>query len=128
MKTALATYTFKVKKFFSNGLWHLEFDKENGPDDYDPTQPEVIFHHSWLWSEDTLSIIPKLNVFKKVRGAPGGPDLTEMNTEDIKVTRRTGSRLVGEMYVPSGVFTSPMTGCFKIFYSQLCQSTEGWDN
>ena len=74
MKTALASYTFKVKKVFSNGLWHLQFDKENSKDDYDPTQPEVIFHHSWLWSEDTLSIIPKLNVFRKVRGAPGGPD------------------------------------------------------
>ena len=128
MKAALGANGFKVKQVFSNKNWHLEFDSESKPEDYDPAKAEVIFHHAWLWSSDTLSIIPKLNVFKKVRGAPGGPDLTQMDTSTIKVTRRTGSRLVGEMYDPSGCFCSPMTGCFKVFYSQLCQATQGWDD
>ena len=81
-----------------------------------------------MWSDDTLSIIPNLNTFKKSRGAPGGPNLTEMDTATIKVTRRVGSRLVGEMYDPTGAFTSPLTGCFKIFYSKLCMNTQGWDD
>jgi hypothetical protein len=80
----------------------------------------VIFHHTWLWSADTLSIIPNLNLFKKIRGAAGGPDLVTMDAKDILVTRRVGSCLEGQMYDPSG--------CFKVFYSQLCQSTQGWDD
>ena len=85
-------YNFKVKKIFSNGLCHLEFDKEDSVEDYDASVPEVLFHHSWMWMEDTLNIVPKLNVFKKQRGAPGGPDLVDMNIDDVKASSSLSSK------------------------------------
>ena len=124
MKQALGKNGFTVKQVYSSKNWHLTYDKTSSAADYDPSKPEIIFHHAWMWSDDTLSIIPNLGTFKKCRGAPGGPNLTEMDTTSIKVTRRVGSRLVGEMYDPTGAFTSPLTVCFKIFYSKLCMNTQ----
>ena len=82
----------------------------------------------WLGSQDTLQIIPDINLYRKKRGAPGGPGLIDMDISDIKCTRRVASRVVGQMYDPSGCFLNILTGSFKILYSKVCQASEGWDD
>jgi hypothetical protein len=109
-------------------MWHKKFDKSFDQEEYDINKPEIIFHHSWNWYSDTLSIVPEINLYKKRRGAPGGPNLVAMDIADIGCTKRIASRVVGQLFDPSGVFLSILTGSCKIFYSKICQNTQGWDD
>ena len=83
MISALKANGFSTKQIFSSLNWHKVFDQSYNEEDYEPTKPEIIFHHAWLWDKDTLQIIPDINLYRKRRGAPGGPGLLEMPISDI---------------------------------------------
>ena len=128
MKKALEANGFSTKQIFSSKMWHKKFDKSFNQEEYVIDKPEIICQHGWNWYSDTLSIVPEINLYRKRRGAPGGPNLITMNVADIGCSKRIASRVVGQLFDPSGVFLSILTGSFKIFYSRICQNTEGWDD
>ena len=65
MKSALEANGFSIKQVFSSFNWHKAFDKNYNEADYEPSKPETIFHHQWLWSKDTLQIIPDINLYRR---------------------------------------------------------------
>ena len=89
---------------------------------------ELVFHHSWFYRSDELINMPKFNVHKKVRGSYAGPDLNMTDIDSLVITKRLASRLMGQAFSIDGSFLSPLKAVFSVFFSQICNLTDVWDD
>ena len=71
--------------------------------------------------------MPKFNVIKNVRGSYVGPDLDETYDNSLVITKRLASRLMGQAFSIDGSIISPLKAVFAVFFSQICSTTDKWD-
>ena len=116
----LAKFGFSFKHLLTN------FMEGDGDSDLD-TESELVFHHAWFYKTDKLLNMPKFNVFKKVRGSYVGPDLEETDVDNLVITKRLASRLMGQAFSIDGSIISPLKAVFAVFFSQICSTTDKWD-
>ena len=133
---ALESLGLKLKHIISSRLWIKSMDYHKLPSyiklttDEEAKQGEVVFSHTYLFMQDQVLNIPKLNVYKKCRGAPSGAYLSDMTAEQVAnvvPTRRIVSRLLGQCYDLDGTFLAPLRVCFAIFFHMVCQVCPDWD-
>ena len=129
---ALRKYSFVLKQVISSRDWIKSFDP-NHPFVNPPDTPEIssVLGHQWHVMKDELFVQPDLNITRKHRGAHAGKSLCQMSPAEIEAiqpTKRVMSRLVGQLYDPSGCFFSPTKICCKLIFSQVCaEAMNDWD-
>ena len=69
-----------------------------------------------------------INVFPKRRGQPTGPDLLSTKIQDLVITKRIGSRILGQLWVLSGAFLGSILATAKILFSILCTFLDDWSS
>ena len=98
----------------------------NEGDIYSEQTPATFFHHTWIPQDDTLSYPLSINVFPKRRGRPTGPDLPNTNIQELTITKRLGSRVLGQLWILSGAFAGPIMATAKCLFSLLCTFLTDW--
>ena len=124
LQNVLASHDFSFKVVFTNSLKIKDYLNEG--DNYTEQTPATYFHHTWIPQDDTLSYPLSINVFPKRRGLPTGPDLPNTNIQELTITKRLGSCVLGQLWILSGAFAGPIMASAKILFSLLCTFLTDW--